>query len=203
MIFEKNSLICPYCEKCFIEPKVLPCGENACSKCLPESGCFDCLVCTDSHETPKNGFPNNKILFRALEQPINFEKIEAKNQEFKANMEYSKIKLDELKSRMVQLEAEVIEHCKLIINQIDLNAEEKINLINNNREDLIKMANEYQDKCLSNLTKYTKNLAELSEEVNFLIKDKDLLLNKKDIDEKLEKYYYVISKLELSQKEIR
>ncbi|CAF0847114.1 unnamed protein product [Brachionus calyciflorus] len=200
MIFDMESLICPFCKKYFDQPKFLPCGENSCSKCIPESGNFDCILCSESHSVPQNGFPTNKTLSKALEKVIKSEKLEFKIQDFNLNMVELETKLEKLKLKIGQLDAKVIEQCKSIINEIDLAAENKINQINNIREDLIKQVNEYQGKCLNNLTNFNKNLDELSEEVNLLTKDKDLLLEKKDIDEKFDKYYNVVSNVELSLK---
>ncbi|CAF1007887.1 unnamed protein product [Brachionus calyciflorus] len=203
MIFDMDSLICQFCKKYFTEPKVLPCGENACSKCLPELGKFDCLLCAEVHSMPENGFPTNKILSKALEKNFKSDEYEAKTQEFRKYIEDTEKKFDELKLKRIQLEVEVIEHCKLLINEIDLNAEEKINQINDIRDDLIKEVNEYQDRFLKNLKMSNNHFSTLSEKVNLLTKDKDLLLAKKDFDEKLDNYYCTLSEVELSLNKIR
>ncbi|CAF0978192.1 unnamed protein product [Brachionus calyciflorus] len=203
MIFELESLICPFCNKCFNEPKVLPCGENACSKCLPETGNFNCLLCSESHSVSTNGYPINKILSKALENTIKSEKLDNKAQSFMVNIEDTEKKLSELKLKMVQLEAEVVENCNSIINEIDLAAEDKINQINNIRDDLIKEVKEYQDKCLNNLTKFSKDHAQLLDQVNFLTKDKDLILTCKNFNKKIDKYYSIKSEVEIGLKKIR
>ncbi|CAF0955677.1 unnamed protein product [Brachionus calyciflorus] len=203
MIFDLESLICPYCNKYLDEPKVLPCGENACSKCLPETGNFNCLLCSESHSVSTNGYPINKILSKALENTIKSEKLDNKAQSFMVNIEDTEKKLSELKLKMVQLEAEVVQNCNSIINEIDLTAEDKINQINNIREDLIKEVKEYQDRCLNNLTKFSKDHAQLLDQVNLLRKDIDLILTRKNFHDKLDKYYNIKSEVEIGLKKIR
>jgi len=76
MYFETNqvnkALLCKLCEEFFenSEPKILPCGETICSFCVSSiqvtDNLFDCLLCQDKHEMPKNGLPNNKALIEIL-----------------------------------------------------------------------------------------------------------------------------------------
>ena len=69
MFYEANkineALICKHCEGRLDTPKTLPCGETICSFCekslqVNNDQIFDCLVCKDKHEMPKNGFKINK-----------------------------------------------------------------------------------------------------------------------------------------------
>ncbi|CAF1064115.1 unnamed protein product [Brachionus calyciflorus] len=203
MIFNIESLICRFCNKYFNEPKVLPCGESVCSKCLPEFGSFVCKLCSKNHTVSENDLPTNKNLSKILEEIRISEKSKAKIQEFNVKIEDIENKLNELKLKKVQLEVEVLEHCRSIISEIDLIAEDNINQINNIREDLIKEVTEYQNTCLNNLTKYSKYLVKLSEENKLLNHEKNSILAKKDFDEKLDKYYYLLSQVEISLKKIR
>ncbi len=68
MFFETNqvndALICINCEGRLEEPKMLPCGETICSFCVSSFNIvdkmFDCVLCKQKHDMPKNGLPNNK-----------------------------------------------------------------------------------------------------------------------------------------------
>ena len=53
-----NKLLCKHCEGRLDIPKILPCGETICSFCgssiQVNDRMFDCLICKDKHEIPKN-----------------------------------------------------------------------------------------------------------------------------------------------------
>jgi len=71
MFFDSNEvnnlLNCKKCDGRLDEPKILPCGNNICSHCISSIQVnkyneFECLVCKDKHEMPKNGLPFNTVL---------------------------------------------------------------------------------------------------------------------------------------------
>jgi hypothetical protein len=72
MYYETNQvneiLLCQHCQAQLEGPKILPCGETICSYCVSsiKSNVFDCLVCKQKHEMPKNGLPDNKALLKML-----------------------------------------------------------------------------------------------------------------------------------------
>jgi hypothetical protein len=66
-----NALLCKQCEGRLDIPKIIPCGETICSFCetsiqVNENNTFDCLICKDKHEMPKNGFLISKALSEIL-----------------------------------------------------------------------------------------------------------------------------------------
>ena len=67
MFYEANrineALICKHCEGRLDTPKTLPCGETICwreTSLEVNDRIFDCLICNQKHEMPKNGFKINK-----------------------------------------------------------------------------------------------------------------------------------------------
>ena len=46
------------------ESRLLPCGKTVCSECVlsiqVKEKEFQCLICQDKHEMPKNGLPVNE-----------------------------------------------------------------------------------------------------------------------------------------------
>ena len=74
MFFETNQvkdiLLCQRCEGRQEGPKILPCGETICSFCVTSiqisDNKFDCLVCKEKHEMPKNVFVVNRIASKIL-----------------------------------------------------------------------------------------------------------------------------------------
>ena len=67
---ENNVLSCKNCQGHLVEEKILPCGKTVCSLCASKikvnGNEFDCLVCKNKHEWPKNGFISNDILLEIL-----------------------------------------------------------------------------------------------------------------------------------------
>ncbi len=67
---EVNFLICQHCQAQLEGPKILPCGETICSYCVSliqtNLNIFDCLVCKQQHEMPKNGLIENKVVLKML-----------------------------------------------------------------------------------------------------------------------------------------
>lgn len=66
-----NVLNCTNCEGKLDTAKILPCGETICSFCsssiqLINENKFECLICKEKHEMPKNGLSNNKALLKML-----------------------------------------------------------------------------------------------------------------------------------------
>jgi len=65
-----NVLLCKNCQEQLDEPKILPCGKTVCSLCASKikmnGNEFDCLLCKNKHEMPKNGLPNNEALLEML-----------------------------------------------------------------------------------------------------------------------------------------
>ena len=74
MYFETNQvndvLLCQQCEGRLEGPKILPCGETICLFCVSSirinNKMFDCLVCNEKHEMPKNGLLDNKVVMKIL-----------------------------------------------------------------------------------------------------------------------------------------
>jgi hypothetical protein len=77
MFFETDQvndiLICEQCKGRLDLPKILPCGKTICSFCAPlnllsntADNKFDCLVCKNKHEVPRDGLPSNDIALKIL-----------------------------------------------------------------------------------------------------------------------------------------
>jgi hypothetical protein len=72
-----HNLNCPICEEIYDDPKILPCGETICMKCIPKMiekynltnvSHLKCLFCKKIHEIPKSGFPSNKIVVNLINE---------------------------------------------------------------------------------------------------------------------------------------
>ncbi len=165
MFFEKNkvnnALLCKNCHSQLenSEPKILPCGETICSFCVSSmqltDNLFDCLLCHDKHEMPKNGLPNNKALleilsvkptsisrgtaFDLLEKSIN--NIHKKQMQFKRCIENSSDLIND--------------HCFELRNDVQL-ATEKV----------ILQVNDFSGKIIEEIDDYEKELIEFNKTNN-------------------------------------
>lgn len=68
----KQLISCKMCENRLVDPIILPCGETICNHHVKdqESDLFKCVLCSDQHQVPSNGFAKNKQISRALENNI-------------------------------------------------------------------------------------------------------------------------------------
>lgn len=75
MYFEENQIndifLCQHCQGGLEGPKLLSCGETICSFCVSSIkvlslNMFECLVCEQEYEMPKNGLPDNKVSLKML-----------------------------------------------------------------------------------------------------------------------------------------
>jgi len=74
MFFDPNTvntlLDCRNCGGRLDEPKLLLCGNSICTVCASSiqvtNNEFQCLVCNDKHDMPKNGLPLNNALKELL-----------------------------------------------------------------------------------------------------------------------------------------
>ena len=72
-----SNLNCSICEEIYEDPKILPCGETICQKCIPKMiekynltnvSHLKCSFCKKIHEIPKSGFPSNKIVVSLINE---------------------------------------------------------------------------------------------------------------------------------------
>jgi vacuolar-type H+-ATPase subunit H len=129
-----NELLCKHCEGRLVEPKFIPCGDTICSFCEASmqinDGIFDCLVCKEKHEMPKNGLPICKPLLKLLSiMPTNVSRGESYDLLENLLNEMQK------KTSFIRLGIEnssdfVKEHCMNLRSDVQLTAEESFHAIN-------------------------------------------------------------------------
>ena len=157
MFYDSNQidnelLLCKHCEGRRVEPKLLPCGETICSLCETSiqvnDRMFDCLVCKDKHDMPKNGLPICKSLLKLLSiMPINVSR----------GYSYDLLEklLDEMqkKTNIIKLGIEnsndfVKEHCMNLRSDVQLTAEEVILQVNEITTKIIEEIDEYEKELI-------------------------------------------------------
>jgi hypothetical protein len=160
----KDETTCQKCKTIFNDPRVLPCGESICNKCIlngiSDKNEFNCLCCVEMHNVPRNGFPVNKSMLSLLRMKP---KVEIKFnvwEEFKKNFKQMKDNLDKLISDVELSDGIVDEHCEMIKNQIETRTESLIQKIENYREVLLKEIDDYEKECKDNIKKEKSNIEE-------------------------------------------
>ena len=148
-----NALLCKQCEGRLDIPKILPCGETICSYCetsiqVNENNMFDCLVCKDKHEMPKNGF----LISKALSEILSIKLTKVSRGKAFDLLEKS---LDNMlkKRSYIELGIEnstdfVKEYCIDLRNDVQLATEDVIQQINDINVETINEIDEYEKELI-------------------------------------------------------
>jgi hypothetical protein len=186
-----KELLCSNCECRLDIPKILPCGETICSLCETSiqvnDQMFECLVCKDKHDMPKNGFIINKSLSKILAIELtNVSRGEAYNSLMKLLDEIQK-KLNLLKLGINNGTDFVKEHCMNLRSDVQLKAEEVILKVNDISTIIIEKIDEYEKDLIElnkNNSKSLDTFNAIAEELeSFHIKNTEYL-NKNEVDDK-------------------
>jgi hypothetical protein len=166
-----GELLCRHCEGRLLEPKILPCGENICSLCETSiqvnDRIFDCLICNQKHEMPKEGLIINNSLLKILSiMPTDVSRGES--------YDFLEKLLDEMqkKTSFIKLGIEnsndfVKEHCIDLRSDVQLKAEEAILQINDISSKIIEEIDEYEKE----LIEFNETNKESLENFNKIVKE--------------------------------
>jgi hypothetical protein len=147
-----NALLCQQCEGRLDIPKILPCGKTICSLCeitiRINDKMFDCMLCKEKHEMPKNGLLINDALMKILS--VKLKKI-PRGKAFNS----LEILLNEIqkKENLMKLGIEnssdlIKEHCIELRSDVQLKAEEVIQLVNDLSRKIIEEIDEYEKESI-------------------------------------------------------
>jgi hypothetical protein len=158
-----NILNCKKCTGRLDEPKILPCGNSICSHCvsliqLKKNKEFQCLVCQDKHEMPKNGLPLNILAAEMLSfKSVNVSRGNAFEslQETLGQLENNK---SDLKYCINNRDDCIKEHCIELRSKVQLTTEQAVENINEFNEQVIHEINEYEQEMISFNKKNPKSL---------------------------------------------
>ena len=150
-----NVLICKSCQEQLDEPKILPCGRTVCSLCASKikmnGNEFDCLLCKNKHEMPKNGLPNNEALLELLSVTLT----SVSRGTIYDSLKKSLNNIQKIQSRFklgIDNRSDLInEHCIELRNDVQLATEE-----------LILKVNDFNSKIIDEIDEYEKELLEFN-----------------------------------------
>ncbi len=148
-------MICSICSKTMRDPRILPCGKSACHECIQSrvnAATFEleCLNCKKQHLAPNrvDGFYLNMGLQVIIEA--------------KANELYWGKKVENLKSKLAEIQQEGVrfqanyvsganlikEHCLKLRNQIQLRTDILLEQVHQYNEKLIGEIDKYERECI-------------------------------------------------------
>jgi len=156
MFFEESKineiLKCSSCDEKIFDPKMLPCGESVCSRCVSSihvnNNNFECIVCNEQHVMPEKGLLTNKKLLSLISmQPAEVYR--------SRTVENLKKSLQEMKKKSEKLIFDanngidfIKEYCLDLINDVQLATEKHIQQINDYNDEIIKEIKDYEIGCI-------------------------------------------------------
>ncbi len=160
---------CKICQGVLVDPIILPCGETVCKAHTDEIIKGKCMLCSEMHTSPQNGFPSNKIVKNQLDLKVN--EINLNFSQFKA---YNKIiqvlneNLKEIETIRKDPEDYIDEYFGELTRQVDLR-----------RETLIEEIIKYSDELIQKILKLKQGCVAKSKEETVLKQYKFELQGKK------------------------
>jgi hypothetical protein len=212
----ENILLCKQCEGKLDTPKSLPCGETICSHCeslvkISNANNFECLVCNEIHDMPKNGLLTNKPLLAMLSvEPIKisrgkpFDLLENSLDEIQKKLSFIKHGINESTDL-------VKEYCIDLRNNVQLVTEKTIEQINQFNKDIIAEIDEYEKELINFNKNNSKSLVgfdEIAKELDLFHSKNTQYLKQYKVDDDLiikanEKAKALIQKTEFGIKNLK
>jgi hypothetical protein len=208
LFYEKNEidqeLICPTCSERYQSPRLLPCGDSICFRCIGfikdqnSNDLYKCPVCEATHAVLDEKLPRNKILEKLLSKDANEVYRNRDVEELKEKLTKLKLKTKSLEYHLNYPHESIKEYCKSLLDQIDLQTEKVHQLVNEFHDSLFDQVKEYEKECLE----YFENLEEAGDE--FLEEDTKVI---ESTIEKSKKFFQeksdYLRKFKISDEEIK
>jgi hypothetical protein len=145
-------LDCPVCKKKYQMPRILPCGYVVCTTCLlavmkPINNFqFKCLLCTEVHDNPTQGFPICKQ-FQSLLQS-NQKPQSSSSDTLQKQLKDVKKKIKHLNDVVANGVDKVIAHCSKVRNEVTSSTKMAINYIKDLNDAMLAQIDQYEQDCL-------------------------------------------------------
>lgn len=191
-----ENLICDICKKVFDEPRILPCGETFCSKCIhlmaKPKGTTDtenfllCSACSEMHPVPKTGFPLNKQIIRLINQKPKVFNRGAQAETLKTNLVQITNELNEFNQKIKSKTDIIKDYCENIKSDVDLVTESAKEYINKFNKSFIEQINKYRDNCIERMLSdndYNEKLDKFLKDSSKFLEGWNTYLKQSEIDE--------------------
>ena len=173
---QNEHLTCKICQKYYLNPVILPCGNNICQEHVEKkikennSQFYECDFCRESHEVPENGFILNRPFIEMMNMNLNLTEGTKTAKKVIKDLETPNKEID-----LIAKDPEnfIYDYFAKEINKIDLRREKLISKINDISDEMIAKLKQMQNDSKSNLNEKKQNLIDsnkfylkkLSEEV--------------------------------------
>lgn len=191
-------LLCSHCDKKFVDPRSLPCGESYCKNCIIDlvnesnltNDQFKCKSadCDATHQLPKEGggFPKNKKLIQLLEQTPNEVSRGKGAQSLITSLELLRNEIQALENLKTANSNPLIqEHCSNLICEVDAQTEILKHDIDQYRDELFSKIAKYEQDCIDSVEKINTDddFVKLIEEKSEFVEEWDEKLGKYELDD--------------------
>jgi len=148
----KSNVNCAKCKERLDEPRMLPCGDTVCSRCLSyiqmNKNQFKCIVCNEQHLMPEKGLPINKALLAFLSmQPSEIDRGRS-IEELKEKLKILRTNITSLSFSATHAEDKIKGNCIELRNQVQLATELAIQQISVLNEEMINEINQFETYCI-------------------------------------------------------
>ena len=142
--------ICKKCNKEYIDPRLLPCGNSMCNFCIKETFSkslkMKCILCKKIHKIPAKGFPKNKAIKLLLNKKSKIIYRSSKDENLRELIDQLQEKLDNFNFIKTQGDFIIKSHFSSLRNELQLQTELLIEKVNKFSDDLMNSINENEQK---------------------------------------------------------
>ena len=149
-----KELKCPCCSQKFVSPRLLPCGDSICLKCIQfikdqnSNDFLRCPVCEELHSFDTDKLPKIKLVESLLNKNANEVYRNQDVEQLKEKLTAIKLKTEKLENHLRHPHETIKEHSKSLLNEIDLATEKAHQLINEFHDSLFDQVKQYEKECL-------------------------------------------------------
>jgi hypothetical protein len=154
-------LTCEICQKYYLNPVLLPCGNNLCNEHVKQkieendSNIYKCDFCNENHEVLENGYFSNRILIEMINNKIHLDERTKIAKKVIEDLDTSNKEFDLMRK---DPENFIYNYFSKEINKIDLRRETLISKINEISDEMINKIKLMQNDSKSNLIDKKQNL---------------------------------------------
>jgi hypothetical protein len=148
-----KKLMCPKCSQRFDEPRMLPCANLICQRCISvikdsiilNSNKFTCPLCNDHHDFPRNSlFPVCKQIKDLLLQEPKEVYRGVQTEALKSNLSEIRTKISDLDSDIKESAEKMKIHCQSLREEVKLTTDNALNYIQELNRKMIKEIDDYE-----------------------------------------------------------
>jgi hypothetical protein len=186
-----SILICKICENKMVDPRILPCGNSVCHRCVDILADTDkkrikCQNCGKIHEIPDEGFPKILALQNLLECEAK-EVLQSKHiEEFKTILNILKETKESIEFTLESGDAAIRDHCDKVRNDMQLAIEQAHAKLDEFHKDFMEEIDNHEKECQAKFKFIQQNKVDIEKalnESNELLSKSNRLLNQFRIDQ--------------------